>query len=118
MGDHDAEREGDDEPSPSKRLALCNMDWDRVGAPDIYLAMNSFCPKGGSVRCVKIYLSEFGKERLAEEEKLGPQELRQNQGAEEEDSSSDEENQDQETIDKKARERVRRYQVNRLKYYY
>lgn len=35
----------------------------------------SFCPRGGSVRKVTIYPSEFGKERMAEEVLKGPREL-------------------------------------------
>ena len=60
----------------SRRLAVCNLDWDRVGAPDIFLALSSFCPKNQRVESVRIYLSEFGKSRLKDEERLGPQELR------------------------------------------
>lgn len=36
----------------------------------------SFCPPAGCVKKVEIFLSDFGKERLKEEESLGPQELR------------------------------------------
>ena len=41
----------------TERLALCNMDWDRVGAEDIYLLLSSFCPSSGSINNVKIFLS-------------------------------------------------------------
>ena len=39
-------------------------------------ALSSFCPPSGSVSSLNIFLSDFGKERLAEEAELGPAELR------------------------------------------
>ena len=111
--DHDAEESAD----ISRRLAVCNMDWDRVGAEDIFLALASFCPKSSSVKKVEVYLSDFGRERLADEDRLGPQELRSGQNdAAEQDDSDDED--DEEVKNKKAMEKVRKYQINRLKYYY
>jgi len=121
--DGDAERTED----ASRRLALCNMDWDRVTAEDVFLALSSFCPPGGSVKKVDIYLSDFGRERLADEERLGPQELRKNseQGTEQQTISDDEDYSDlsktrqkEARAEKAAMERVRQYQINRLKYYY
>jgi len=103
--DHEAERTED----ATKRLAVCNMDWDRVGASDIFLVLSSFCPSGGSVSKVSVFLSEFGRERVEEEQSLGPKELRASQEEEEEGMEEDEE---------EAMARVRKYQINRLKYYY
>ncbi len=105
----------------TRRVAVCNMDWDRVGAQDIFIAMSSFCPTGkGGVKSVKVFISDFGKKRKAEEDKLGPEELRGGETApsDDDDDESDEGDQDAEEFDKKAMERVRRYQINRLKYYY
>lgn len=59
----------------TKRLAVCNMDWDRVRAVDLMVLFSSFLPPGGAVLSVKIYPSEFGKERMKEEELNGPPEL-------------------------------------------
>jgi hypothetical protein len=117
--DHDAERTEE----ATRRLALCNMDWDRVGAQDIFIAMSSFCPTGqAGVKSVKVYLSEFGRKRKTEEDLLGPEELRVKPKTEQEEedaeSASSDDDTNAEEIDKKAMERVRRYQVNRLKYYY
>ncbi|TRY75124.1 hypothetical protein TCAL_16850 [Tigriopus californicus] len=56
--DHDAPRT----ESISARLAVCNMDWDRVGAEDLFLAMASFCPSSGRVRS-GWRNSEFGSGR-------------------------------------------------------
>ncbi|KAM3624517.1 uncharacterized protein V6R79_024525 [Siganus canaliculatus] len=92
----------------STRLAVCNMDWDRMKAKDLLALLNSFTPKGGAVLSVKIYPSEFGKERLKVEETEGPMELK----ALPEDSEDDTEE------DKSHREKVRDYQFKRLKYFY
>ncbi|XP_010152634.1 PREDICTED: ESF1 homolog, partial [Eurypyga helias] len=89
----------------TSRLAVCNMDWDRLKAKDLLALFNSFTPKGGTVFSVKIYPSEFGKERLKEEEQKGPMELfdlpentTENDGL--------------------YREKLREYQFKRLKYFY
>ncbi|XP_042338811.1 ESF1 homolog [Plectropomus leopardus] len=60
----------------SARLAVCNMDWDRMKARDLLALFSSFVPKGGAVLSVKIYPSDFGKQRLKAEETQGPLELR------------------------------------------
>jgi len=114
--DKDAERTEES----TRRIAVCNMDWDRVGADDLFLAMSSFCPTGGFVKSVHIYVSEFGKERMEEEERHGPAELRRRysningEKVELNDSESDEEIQKVKDI----REIVREYQVNKMRYYY
>uniref|UniRef100_A0A8D0DAU9 ESF1, nucleolar pre-rRNA processing protein, homolog (S. cerevisiae) n=1 Tax=Sander lucioperca TaxID=283035 RepID=A0A8D0DAU9_SANLU len=87
----------------STRLAVCNMDWDRMKAKDLLALFNSFVPKGGAVLSVKIYPSEFGKERLKAEQTKGPLELR----ALPDDSEDDTEE-----------EKMRDYQFKRLKYFY
>merc|ERR1711983_442458 len=73
-GELDADAEKTEEAT--ERLAVCNMDWDRVGAEDIFLLLSSFCPAGAGVAAVHIYVSDFGKERLKDEMTLGPVELR------------------------------------------
>lgn len=103
----------------TKRLAVCNMNWDRVKAEDIFLVMSSFCPGGGSVATVKIYMSDFGKERLAEEEHLGPKELRvEAEDNDDEDGGELVGDMDEKMTETMALNRVRQYQINKLKYYY
>lgn len=112
----------------TRRLAACNMDWDRMRAPDIMVLCNSFLPPGGSILSVAIYPSEYGKERMAEEEVRGPQELIEsseaNKQAELSDSDNDsiladsEADSDKEEGDDYHMEKLRQYQLNRLKYYY
>nr|XP_046232382.1 ESF1 homolog [Scatophagus argus]XP_046232392.1 ESF1 homolog [Scatophagus argus] len=92
----------------SARLAVCNTDWDRLKAKDLLALLNSFTPKGGAVLSVKIYPSEFGKERLKTEETQGPLELR----ALPDDSEDDTEE------ERVYREKMRDYQFKRLKYFY
>ncbi|XP_053471430.1 ESF1 homolog isoform X2 [Ictalurus furcatus] len=90
------------------RLAVCNMNWDRLKAKDLLALFSSFKPKGGAVLSVTIYPSEFGKERLKAEQTQGPLEL-----------TSLPDDPDADTEDQRIyREKVRDYQFKRLRYYY
>lgn len=57
----------------TKRLALVNYDWENIKASDIMLFLSSMAPRNGFIRSVTVYPSEFGIERMEQEEKLGPQ---------------------------------------------
>lgn len=83
--DDDGDEEEEEEENyaePSKRIAAVNLDWDNLRAADLYSVFNSFLkPSGkngesstsaGRLVSVKIFPSEFGKERLAKEEQEGP----------------------------------------------
>ena len=102
--DNDAEKTED----ATFRLAACNMDWDRIRAMDLMVLFNSFLPPGGAVKTETIYPSEFGKKRMVEEDVKGPIELVENKLNEE----------DGEEGAKYHMEKLRQYQLNRLKYYY
>jgi len=115
-GEMDADADRTEEVTD--RLAVCNMDWDRVGAEDIFLALSSFCPAGGSVSHVKIFLSDFGRERLKDEEQLGPKELRKSDQDQDGDGGELVGEIDDDVSEAAAMARVRQYQINRLKYYY
>ncbi|XP_060755080.1 ESF1 homolog [Neoarius graeffei] len=92
----------------SCRLAVCNMNWDRIKAKDLLALFSSFKPKGGVVLSVTIYPSEFGKERLKVEQTQGPLEL-----------TSLPDDPDADTEEQRIyRERMRDYQFKRLRYYY
>ncbi|XP_016998640.2 uncharacterized protein [Drosophila takahashii] len=106
----------------TRRLAVCNMDWDRIRAEDLMVMLSSFLPPGGSILSVKIYPSEFGKARMAEEEVHGPKELvehKQDDSEEEEEKDLVQQNDsDAEEGEDYHMEKLRQYQLNRLRYYY
>ena len=82
-GEEEEEKEG---PTiePTKRIAAVNLDWDNLRAADLFAVFNSFLSlskkgKGegsssglGRLLDVKIYPSQFGKERMEKEELEGP----------------------------------------------
>ncbi|KAM7346415.1 uncharacterized protein ACRADG_006361 isoform 1-T3 [Cochliomyia hominivorax] len=137
-GELDNEAETTEEST--KRLAVCNMDWDRIRAVDLMVLFSSFLPPGGSVVSVKIFPSEFGKERMKEEELHGPPELvglgkemgKQNEvskkSSDNDENSSDDSESEEELVqeqdsdaeegDEYHMEKLRQYQLNRLRYYY
>lgn len=131
--DHEAETA----EKTSRRLAIQNLDWDRVNAQDLYVLMNSIRPP----QAVTIYVSEFGKERLAEEELAGPMELVASVKDEDDEEDlrmlekrisilKDRETQKStlneyedaddclDLKDDEVRSKIRRYQLNKMKYYY
>ncbi|XP_033638368.1 ESF1 homolog [Asterias rubens] len=103
--DKEAPRSSDE----SSRLALCNMDWDRVTASDLLVLFNSFKPTGGVVHSVKICPSDFGLEKMREEDAKGPLEFT--------DADNGEMNPTTEE-DHKLQMKLRKYQLQRLKYYF
>ena len=119
------DRDAETTEEETRRLAVCNMDWDRVGAADLYLVLSSFCPASGTVTSVQIFVSDFGKERLEEEARLGPAELRVAQegdgeeGKDEEEDDTDEDDHErllpnsrkEKAAEMAAMARVRQYQV-------
>ncbi|XP_076329221.1 ESF1 homolog isoform X2 [Tachypleus tridentatus] len=96
----------------TRRLAVCNMDWDRIKAKDLMVLFTSFKPGEGTVISVKIYPSEFGLKRMEKEKTHGPIELFG------EKTNNNEENSEEMPERKYYREMVRQYQLNRLKYFY
>lgn len=66
----------------SKRLALMNYDWSKIKAGDLMIAFSSFLPEGGQLVRVRVFPSEFGKQRIAQEEAEGPGDIFKPQSAE------------------------------------
>ncbi|CAN6889255.1 unnamed protein product [Brassica oleracea] len=93
------------------RLAIVNMDWKHVTAKDLYVVFNSFLPKDGRLLSVAVYPSEFGLERMKEEEIHGPAIGGDNVDNSDEDDDGDE---DKDLIN----ESIRDYEKSRLRYYF
>lgn len=133
--DIEIEEEKPQEGEPSAVFAVVNLDWDNVRAVDLMSTFSSFVPKGGNIKSVCIYPSNFGKEQMQKEEVEGPpKELFRKKKDVISDSDLDEEldlsNKDDlekaarklyteddgaEDYDSKA---LRRYQLQRLRYFY
>lgn len=109
-GELDGDAEKTDEAT--RRLAACNMDWDRIRALDLMVLFHSFLAPGGCIESIAIYPSEFGKQRMKEEEIKGPIELVETKVKDGEEGDENEEG------SKYHMEKLRQYQLNRLKYYY
>ncbi|KAI8052318.1 hypothetical protein BDF22DRAFT_687666 [Syncephalis plumigaleata] len=134
-GDHDemaaedgeGEHGEDDDEVPlgdaTKRIGVVNLDWDHLKASDLFTIFNGFKPDGSAIHSVKIYTSEFGKERLEQEAREGPPKEIFNRDDDSDSDNSDDEvteeslfkNDDGEEFNKDA---LRKYQLERLRYYF
>ncbi|KAJ6353353.1 hypothetical protein OIU76_002382 [Salix suchowensis] len=94
----------------TRRLAIVNMDWRHVRAVDLFVVLRSFLPKGGQILSVSVYPSEFGLQRMKEEEVRGPVGL-----FDDENEKSDDDDDDNDEIDY---DKLRSYEKSRLRYYY
>lgn len=114
-----------DDVEETRRIAVCNLDWDRINSKDIYVLLNSFKPADGQIKSVTVYPSEFGKQRMAEELVKGPKELAElpeeepDEGRKKKVIGSKRLDEDEE-INKNGfvKNKLRKYQINRLRYYY
>ncbi|XP_059620703.1 ESF1 homolog [Phlebotomus argentipes] len=103
----------------TKRLAACNMDWDKMRAVDILVLCSSFLPDEGKIVRVSVYPSEFGRERMKEEDLKGPAELLSlGMEADEDGTEARSSKDDDQEGDEYHMEKLREYQLNRLKYFY
>ena len=122
------------------RIAVVNLDWDNIRAADLMAVFTSFLASAGQIKKISIYPSGFGKERIQREEMEGPpKEIFSQKNAskvtdETFSGSKDEEDGDlsAEEDDEKIKHsliqedtsqefnsaKLRRYQLERLRYYY
>jgi hypothetical protein len=116
--DTDGEEEGPwgDEEIPTgeetNRFAVVNLDWDHVKAKDLFKVFDAFRPPRGIIHSVTVYPSAFGKERMEREQIQGPP---SSVFIEEDKEEEEEMNTDGKDFNVVA---LRKYQVERLKYYY
>lgn len=142
QADDDDDAESDDEgetQDPSRRIALVNLDWDHLRAVDLFrvltspLSSSSTTAKAsvvsdsgklsfarGRLLNVRIYPSQFGRERMAREEHEGPppeafQQRRRRRKHITERDLVDEQVNDGDEYDNEA---LRRYELERLRYFY
>ncbi|KAH9516926.1 pre-rRNA-processing protein esf1 [Dermatophagoides farinae] len=122
----------------TSRIAICNADWDRINAQDLYILLNSFKRNTGTIHSVRIYYSKFGEERLQVEEEKGPSDFIFGKGQKvaeiydddddddneqqidqlDDNDDGEDENEDEEIKDPNTVEKLRKYQLERLKYFY
>ena len=74
------------------------------------MMLSSFLPKNGQILSVAIYPSEFGLERMKEEELHGPVGL-----FDDEDEKKDDDSEDDDDNDKLDDEKLRAYEKSRLR---
>ncbi|KAI1007180.1 Pre-rRNA-processing protein [Podosphaera aphanis] len=111
----------------SPRFAVVNLDWDNLKSVDLFAVFSSFLPPGGKILDVTIYPSEFGKERMNREELEGPPKEIFTQKDDENGLQDDDSEDDEKIIESLQRpddgaeyndSALRKYQLERLRYYY
>ncbi|KAL0951266.1 hypothetical protein HGRIS_007980 [Hohenbuehelia grisea] len=137
-----------EEGTNTRRIAVVNLDWDHVRATHLYKIFSSLVsptasalPPGpeagpsnlrkqisktsschvvrGKVLSVRVYPSQFGKERLAREEKEGPPaEIFKKRTTENEEDINERTVYEVGNEDDYNEDALRKYQLERLRYYY
>lgn len=105
----------------SKILAIQNLDWSQITAKDIYMLCSSIANEKGKILKVTIYLSNYGKKMIELEKEGPPDALQIDQSAPKKEELKllklkDIENFEEKDVADPAS--LRRYELNKLKYYY
>jgi hypothetical protein len=109
---------------PTKRIAAVNLDWDHVKASHLFKIFaslvsgeNNSISSRGRLLHVRIYPSQFGKKRMAEEDKTGPpaELFRTSKASRNEESNEEEEDRKPHTGEDYDQDALRRYQLERLR---
>eukprot|EP00940_MAST-03C_sp_MAST-3C-sp2_P000676 g676.t1 len=99
----------------SCRLAVVNMDWDKMRAEDLFVLFSSFAPSSGFVASVTVYPSLFGMKEMKKETLSGPS----MSAATMMKDANDESDVDEEEADEETRiELIRKYEKRRMMYYF
>jgi len=53
------DKDADNVEEATSRLALCNMDWDRIQAADLMILFNSFLPADGFIKSITVSLKKY-----------------------------------------------------------
>ncbi|KAL8761715.1 MAG: hypothetical protein Q9184_002190 [Pyrenodesmia sp. 2 TL-2023] len=135
----EADREGVPLGEVSTRLAVVNLDWDNIRAADLMAVFSSFTQGAEQIKRISIYPSDFGRDRMEREEMEGPPKeifAKGNGKATHTARETDSEGQDGDSSDSEDDEQIkrsliqegndqdfnsaklRRYQLERLRYYY
>jgi hypothetical protein len=116
--------------SVGSRLAVTNLDWDAISAIDLLVLFRSFCHTVGasaSIDKVQIYPSLFGIEQMKRDTLYGPPkeifETKKSAEAkrkrdEEREFEGDDEFRLSENDDGKNLSLLRKYEINKMKYFY
>lgn len=54
------DKDADNVEEATSRLALCNMDWDRIQAADLMILFNSFTPTDGFIKSITVSIDISG----------------------------------------------------------
>ncbi|KAJ5929237.1 hypothetical protein N7454_007085 [Penicillium verhagenii] len=109
----------------TERIAVVNLDWDNIRAEDLMAVFSSFLPPGGRVLNVSVYPRAHGKGRSGRPPKEIFAKKQEAPSEDEEELDSDEEEEEIKKSLQKSDEgeefnttQLRRYQLERLRYYY
>ena len=61
------------ESDETNRLAIVDLDWDKIRAVDILAVLRSFLTSSRAITGVTVYPSDFGLQKMQEEAAVGPQ---------------------------------------------
>ena len=97
----------------TNRLAIVNCDWEKISAIDLLVIFRSFAPKKGFIKSVTIYPSEFGLQKMQEENEHGPSVLRDDKkNPDQWDYDEDDDEDRQENFDPV---KLRKYELEKMK---
>jgi len=130
-GEARAENPEVDRSQLGKRLAVQNLDWDSIGVVDLFALFSSFCqanPATMDIDRVQIYPSLYGMEQMKNDLLYGPpkemfkeskkKNKRRKKTAEDREFESDDEYRLNEHADGENMAQLRKYEVNKMKYFY